>query len=74
LPPGLHLQLEFLFGLLQELQRQVLGGSAPSGLWACSFFSRRHLLGRLRQQLAIFLNDGSDTTRRLFMRSTRPLT
>ena len=52
LASGLHLQLEFLFGLLQELQRHVLGRQrAVRALRLQLLLRRGHLLGRLRQQL-----------------------
>ena len=52
LPAGLHLQLELFFGLLQELQRQVLRRQrAVRTLRLQLLLRRRHLLGRLRQQL-----------------------
>ena len=51
------------------------GGSAPSGFWPCSCCSASVICSAaFGNSSAIFLNEGSDTTRRLFMRSTRPFT
>ena len=74
LAAGLHLQLELFFGLLQELQRACSRAAARRPeLCACSFFSAAVICSAaFGSSSAIFLNDGSDTTRRLFMRSTRP--